>query len=52
MKIAIAYVRQDTSEADVAHLCDAFSSIQGVRLAASRAGGDRFVAVVDFADPH
>ena len=51
MKIAIAYVRKDTSEADVAQLFDAFTSIQGVRLTASRAGGDRVVAVVDFADP-
>lgn len=51
MKIAIAYVQKDTSEADVARLCGAFSSIQGVRLTASRAGGDRVVAVVDFADP-
>ena len=51
MKIAIAYVPKDTSEADIAQLCAAFTSIQGVRLAASRAGGDRAVAIVDFADP-
>ncbi len=50
MKLTLAYVSPDTTESDVLHLCEAYSTVRGVQLIESLAEGDRMLAIVDFGD--
>ena len=51
MQVAIAYIPEDTTEADVAQFCAAFSSVDRVEVAASASDQHPKVAIVSVGDP-
>ena len=51
MQVAIAYIPEDTTEADVAQFCAAFSSVDRVEVAASASDQHPRVAIVSVDDP-